>query len=262
MIGAASHSILFDVITALLVDDEALARKRMRSLLRDYDDFTVAAEAGEGAEALRAIEEVRPDVVFLDVQMPELNGFDVVRRLDPDHRPLIVFVTAFEQYALDAFRASAVQYLLKPVEREALKNAIDRVRRLVETKAADPAMPELMAQLQRPRNWLQRIAVKARGRTLLFRIDQIDWFESAGNYVRLHVGREGHLLRETMSGLEEKLDPQQFVRIHRTAIVNLERIRELQPTSHGEYTVMLADDTRLTLSRVYRERIEPLLGRL
>jgi two-component system LytT family response regulator len=251
-----------DVITALLVDDEPLARKRMRSLLRDYDDFTVAAEAGEGEEALRAIGEMRPDVVFLDVQMPEVDGFDVVRRLDPENRPLIVFVTAFEQYALEAFRASAVQYLLKPVDREALKSAVERVRRLAENGARDVNMSELFTQLQKPRGFLQRIAVKARGRTLLFRADQVDWFESAGNYVRLHIGREGYLLRETMSALEEKLDPQQFVRIHRTAIVNLERVRELQPSSHGEYTVVLSDATRLTLSRVYRDRIEPLLGRL
>jgi two-component system, LytTR family, response regulator len=262
LIAAPRCSILARVITALLVDDEPLARKRMRSLLRDYDDFTVAGEAGEGEEALRAIDELRPNVVFLDVQMPELDGFEVVRRLDPERRPLIVFVTAFEQYALDAFRASAVQYLLKPVDREELKNAIERVRRLVEMAAPDPAVTELLARWQRPRTFLQRIAVKSRGRTLLFRIEQIDWFESAGNYVRVHVGREGYLLRETMSAIEEKLDPSLFVRIHRSAIVNLERIRELQPTSHGEYTVMLSDDTRLTLSRVYRDRIEPLLGRL
>jgi two-component system LytT family response regulator len=250
------------VITALLVDDEPLARKRMRSLLRDYDDFSVIGEAGEGEEALRAIESLRPDVVFLDVQMPELDGFEVVRRLDPAQRPLIVFVTAFEQYALDAFRASAVQYLLKPVDREALKSAVERVRRLSEAPAPEAGVAELLAQVQRPRPFLQRVAVKSRGRTLLFRIDQIDWVESAGNYVRLHIGREGYLLRETMSALEEKLDPSQFVRIHRSAIVNLERVRELQPTSHGEYLVMLANDTRLTLSRVYRDRLEPLLGRL
>ncbi|HYO75200.1 MAG TPA: LytTR family DNA-binding domain-containing protein [Thermoanaerobaculia bacterium] len=250
------------MIRALVVDDEPLARKRMRSLLRDYEDVTVAGEAADGAEAIRVVAELEPDVVFLDVQMPELDGFEVVRRLEPEQRPLIVFVTAFEQYALDAFRASAVQYLLKPVDRDELHNTIVRVRRLVATPVPDSALNDLLQQLQKPRDFLQRIVINVKGRTLLFRVDQIDWFESAGNYVRLHVGHDRYLLRETMSGLEEKLDPQQFVRIHRSAIVNLERVREMQPTSHGEYTVTLIDDTRLTLSRVYRERIKPLLGRL
>lgn len=251
------------MIRTLIADDEPLARKRMRVLLRDYDDFPVIGDARGGEEALRFIADLRPDVVFLDVQMPDLDGFEVVRRLDGVPRPLIVFVTAFEQYALDAFRASAVQYLLKPVDRDELRNAVVRVRQLVGSPVPDAGpLGELLEQLQKPRTFMQRIVVKTRGRTLLFRVEQIDWFQSAGNYVRLHVGRERYLLRETMSGLEEKLDPAQFVRIHRSAIVNVERIREMQPTSHGEYQVMLADDTRLTLSRVYRERIEPLLGRL
>lgn len=251
-------------ITTLLVDDEPLARKRMRSLLRDFEDFDVAAEAGGGEEALELVATVKPRVVFLDVQMPGVDGFEVVRRMDPLQRPLIVFVTAFEQYALQAFQVSAVQYLLKPVDREELANAIARVRQLLAASGGESgaAISELLAQVQRPRSFLQRIVVKAKGRTLLFRIEQVDWFESAGNYVRLHVGRERHLLRETMNSLEEKLDPRQFLRIHRSAIVNLERVRELQPTSHGEYVVILDDDTRLTLSRVYRDRIEPLLGRL
>lgn len=251
-------------ITTLVVDDEPLARKRMRSLLRDFEDFDVAAEAASGEEALTQIAAVKPRVVFLDVQMPGVDGFEVVRRVDPSERPLIVFVTAFEQYALQAFQVSAVQYLLKPVDRQDLANAIARLRQLLAASGgeAGSAVTELLSQLQRPRAFLQRIVVKSKGRTLLFRIEQVDWFESAGNYVRLHVGKERHLLRETMNSLEEKLDPRQFLRIHRSAIVNLERVRELQPTSHGEYVVILDDDTRLTLSRVYRDRIEPLLGRL
>lgn len=255
-------------ISTLLVDDESLARKRMRSLLREYDDFEIVGEAAGGEEALQKIAELRPHVVFLDVQMPDVDGFEVVRRLPDDVRPLIVFVTAYEQYALQAFQVSAVQYLLKPVDREDLAKAMTRVRQLVlaEKDDASSAINELLAQLQRPKSFLQRIVVKSKGRTLLFRIEQVDWFESAGNYVRLHIsangGRERHLLRETMNSLEEKLDPRHFLRIHRSAIVNLERVRELQPTSHGEYIVILSDDTRLTLSRVYRDRIEPLLGRL
>jgi two-component system, LytTR family, response regulator len=248
-------------ITALIVDDESLARKRMRKLLRATDDVTVVGEAAGGEEALSIIAERRPQVVFLDVQMPRLNGFDVVRRIAPESRPLIVFVTAYEQYALDAFRASAVQYLLKPVGQEPLRMALTRVREVVAARS-NPSLTEFLERLQKRTAFMQHVAVKSKGRVRLVRIEQIDWFESAGNYVRLHAGGERFLLRETMSGLEAKLDPQQFVRIHRTAIVNLERIREMQRILHGEYVVVLHDDTRLTLSRVYRERIEPLLGRL
>jgi two-component system LytT family response regulator len=232
------------MIPTLIVDDEPLARKRMHALLRDYGDFVVVGEAADGEEALRAITALEPRVVFLDVEMPGFDGFEVVRRLE-SVQPLIVFVTAFEQYALDAFRASAVQYLLKPVDRDDLQKAIERLRQLVDDRSS-----------------MQRIAVKSRARTLLFRVEQIDWIESAGNYVRLHIGAERHLLRETMTALEQKLDPHDFARIHRTAIVNLARVRELQPTSHGEFVVVLEDGTRLTLSRVFRDRIEPLLGKL
>lgn len=251
------------MLTTLIVDDEPLARKRMRSLLLDYPDFDVAGEAADGAEALQKIEELGPEVVFLDVQMPELDGFEVVRRLDPERAPLVVFVTAFEQYALDAFRAGAAQYLLKPVDRDELLKAVVRVRQLAaSTSAPDPSLAAVLAHLQPPRTFLQRVAVRTNGRALLFRIDEVDWLESAGNYVRLHIGKGRYLLRETMTGLEEKLDPQRFVRIHRTAIVNVDRVRELQPVSHGEYSVILNDGTRLTLSRLFRERIEPLLGKL
>ena len=231
----------------------------MRYLLRDHDDFTIAGEAGDGEEALRAIEELRPRAVFLDVQMPEVDGFEVVRRLAPEERPLIVFVTAFEQYALDAFRASAVQYLLKPVDRQELQNAVARLRQLATAPEPDPAVTSLLAQLQKPRTFLQRVALKAKGRTLLFRIEQVDWFEAAGNYVRLHVGQERHLLRETMTALEEKLDPQRFVRIHRSAIVNLDRIASVEPYFHGEYIVTLTDGHRITASRTHSARLRELI---
>jgi two-component system LytT family response regulator len=231
------------MINALLVDDEPLARSRMRTLLRTYEDFAVAGEAGDGEEALQAIETLRPDVVFLDVEMPDLDGLGLVRRLDRDVRPLLVFVTAYEEYALDAFRAAAAQYLLKPVDPNALRQAIERVRKLLDTP-------------------LERVAVKRRGRTLLFRVDDIDWVEAAGNYVRLHVGGQRHLLRETMGGIERKLDRRCFIRIHRSTIVNVGRIREVHGAAHGDATVVLRDGTQLMLSRVYRDRLEPLLGRL
>lgn len=246
-------------ITALLVDDEPLARKRMRKLLRACEDVVVTGEAGGGEEALRFIAERRPQVVFLDVQMPRLDGFEVVRRIDASPRPLIVFVTAYERYALDAFRASAVQYLVKPVGQESLALAMSRVRELVAVRS-DAEMNAFLEQLQQRTAFMHHVAVKTKGQLRLVPVDQIDWFESAGNYVRLHVAGERFLLRQTMSGLEEKLDPKEFVRIHRTAIVNLKRIQALRPASHGEHVVILRDGTQLVLSRIYRERIEPLRG--
>ncbi|HEX6086767.1 MAG TPA: LytTR family DNA-binding domain-containing protein [Thermoanaerobaculia bacterium] len=246
-------------ITALLVDDEPLARKRMQKLLRAYEDVAVTGEAGNGEEALRFIAERRPQVVFLDVQMPVLDGFEVVRRIEASPRPLIVFVTAYERYALDAFRASAVQYLVKPVTRESLDLAMTRVRELVAVRS-DVEMNRFLAKLQQRTEFMQHVAVKSKGELRLVPVDRIDWFESAGNYVRLHVGSERFLLRQTMSGLEEKLDPARFVRIHRTVIVNLQRIEAIGPASHGDRVVSLRDGTQLPLSRVYLERIEPFRG--
>ncbi|HEX8409599.1 MAG TPA: LytTR family DNA-binding domain-containing protein [Thermoanaerobaculia bacterium] len=246
-------------ITALIVDDEPLARKRMRKLLRASDDVTVVGEAAGGEEALSLVAERQPQVVFLDVQMPRLDGFEVVRRIAPESRPLIVFVTAYEQYALDAFRAAAVQYLLKPIEREPLRLAMTRVRELVAARS-NPSLADFLTRLEQRTAYMQQIAVKSKGGVRLIRIEQIDWFESAGNYVRLHVGSERFLLRQTMNGLEQKLDPRQFVRIHRTTIVNLARIRDMRGASHGDHIVVLHDDTQLLLSRVYRERLEPPRG--
>lgn len=241
-------------ITALIVDDEPLARKRMRSLLRD-SALTVVGEAACGEEALRIINEQAPQVVFLDVQMPRMDGFEVVRRIPPESRPLIVFVTAYQQYALDAFRAAAVQYLLKPVERDSLRLALTRVQELVAARSS-PSLTAFLERVQQRTAFMQHVAVKSKGRVRLVPVEQIDWFESAGNYVRLHVGSEHFLLRHTTHGVEQKLDPTQFVRIHRATIVNLQRIRETRPASHGDYVVVLHDGTQLQMSRAYRERLD------
>jgi two-component system LytT family response regulator len=242
-------------ITALIVDDEPLARKRIRRLLRDATDVTIVGEAGGGEDALRLLDELVPQVVFLDVQMPRMDGFEVVRRIPQESRPLIVFVTAYQQYALEAFRASAVQYLLKPVERESLQLALTRVRELLAARS-NPSLTAFLERVQQRTDFMQHVAVKSRERVRLVPVEEIDWFESAGNYVRLHVGSERFLLRQTMQGLEEKLDPTQFVRIHRTTIVNLQRIRETRPASHGDHVVVLHDGTQLQMSRAYRERLD------
>ena len=242
-------------ISALIVDDERLARKRIIRLLRAASDLAVVGEAAGGEEALRMIAEQAPQVVFLDVQMPGMDGFEVVRRIPEESRPLIVFVTAYQQYALDAFRAAAVQYLLKPLEREPLRRALSRVRELVAARS-HPSLTAFLDRVQQRTAFMQHVAVKSKGRVRLVPVDQIDWFESAGNYVRLHVGSERFLLRQTMSGLEEKLDPTQFVRIHRSTIVNLLRIHDTRHASHGDHVVVLHDGTQLQMSRVYRERLD------
>jgi two-component system, LytTR family, response regulator len=244
-------------ITALIVDDEPLARRRIRRLLHAASDVTIVGEAGGGEEALRILDEQRPQLMFLDVQMPRMDGFEMVRRIPEESRPLIVFVTAYQQYALEAFRAAAVQYLLKPVEREPLRLALTRVRELVAARS-NPSLTAFLERVQQRTAFMQHVAVKSRGRVRLVPVEQIDWFESAGNYVRLHVGGERFLLRQTMNGLEQKLDPTQFVRINRATIVNLLRIRDTRPASHGDHVVMLHDGTQLQLSRVYRERLDRL----
>ena len=241
-------------IRALIVDDEPLARKRLRRLLRAASDLTVVGEAAGGEEALRMLAEHAPQVMFLDVQMPKMDGFEVVRRIPPESRPLIVFVTAYQQYALDAFRAAAVQYLLKPVEREPLRLALTRVRELIAARS-QPPLTAFLERVQQGTEFMQHVAVKSKGRVRLISVDEIDWFESAGNYVRLHVGSERFLLRQTMHGLEQKLDPTQFVRIHRTTIVNVQRIRDTRPASHGDHIIVLHDGTQLQMSRAYRERL-------
>lgn len=242
-------------ITALIVDDEPLARKRIRRLLHAASDVTVVGDAAGGEDALRLVEERAPQVMFLDVQMPRMDGFEVVRRIPPESRPLIVFVTAYQQYALEAFRAAAVQYLLKPVEREPLRLALTRVRELVAARS-NPSLTAFLERVKQRTAFMQHVAVKSNERVRLVPVEQIDWFESAGNYVRLHAGSERFLLRQTMNGLEEKLDPTQFVRIHRTTIVNLQRIRDTRPASHGDHIVVLHDGTQLQLSRAYRERLD------
>jgi two-component system LytT family response regulator len=242
-------------ITALIVDDELLARKRLRTLLRAAPDLTIVGEAASGEEALRIVGEQAPQVLFLDVQMPRMDGFEVVRRIPEESRPLIVFVTAYQQYALEAFRAAAVQYLLKPVERESLRLAMTRVRELLAARS-NPSLTAFLERVQQGTAFMQHVAVKSKGRVRLISVGAIDWFESAGNYVRLHVGSERFLLRQTMQLLEEKLDPTQFVRIHRTSIVNLQRIRDTRPASHGDHVVVLEDGTQLQMSRAYRERLD------
>jgi two-component system LytT family response regulator len=247
-------------IRAVIVDDEPLARDRVRMLLAGVDDIAVVGEFGDGRSAANGILDLRPDLLFLDVQMPEVDGFGVLHLVGAEQMPVTVFVTAYDQYALKAFDVSAVDYLLKPFDRERFLRALARARKQIPSADSQARLLSLLQNVNK--NAVQeRLVIKSAGRISFLKTDEVDWIEAAGNYVRLHVARESHMLRETMSAIEGKLDPGKFVRIHRGAVVNLERIKDLQPLFHGDHQVTLRDGSRLTLSRSYRENLERVLGR-
>ena len=251
-------------IKVLVADDEPLARERLASLLSQEADIEVVGQARDGEEAITAIHDDTPDLVFLDVQMPQMNGFDVIEAVGTDKMPLVIFVTAYDQHALKAFQVRALDYLLKPFDRERFKDALARARKQLEREENGDLGRRLLAlvkDLRRDQPKSDRLVVKSGGRLFFLRTDEIDWVEAAGNYVRLHVGPGSHLLRETMNAIEGRLDPEKFFRIHRSRIVNMERIQELQPWLNGEYAVLLRTGTRLTLSRGYREKLQERLGK-
>jgi len=250
------------MIRVLIVDDETWARKRIAALLKGEPDVTIVGECADGAEAVEKITMLKPDLVFLDVQMPEMDGFDVIDTVGPDRMPRTIFATAFEEYAIRAFDAQAMDYLLKPFDEERFRKSLDRARRELHRGAdakPDESIRALIESLRGSRRYLQRLVVKSVGRVLFMKTSDIDWIEASGNYVTLHIGKEEHLLRETMNGLEPKLDPAHFVRIHRSTIVNLDRIRELQPWFRGEQVLVLKDGTQLTVGRAFRPRLEHFL---
>jgi two-component system LytT family response regulator len=251
-------------IKVLVADDEPLARERLSGLLSSEADVDVVAQARDGEEAVTMIHDHSPDLVFLDVQMPQMNGFDVIETVGTDKMPLVIFVTAYDQHALKAFQVRALDYLLKPFDRERFGDALQRARKQLEREETGDLGRRLLAlvkDLRRDQPRSDRLVVKSGGRLFFLRADEIDWVEAAGNYVRLHVGTGSHLLRETMTAIEGRLDPEKFFRIHRSRIVNMERIQELQPWLNGEYAVLLRTGTRLTLSRGYREKLQERLGR-
>jgi len=248
----------------LIVDDEPLARERIRTLLSEDTGFEVAGEAGDGAAAAQAITTLSPDLVFLDVQMPVADGFDVIDAVGPEKMPFVVFVTAYDRYALKAFDVHALDYLLKPFDRDRFRQALTRANQQLERQHGGDMEKRLAAivnDLKPAKAKTDRFVVKSGGRIFFVRTAEIDWIESAGNYVKLHVGNDSHLIRETMNAVETKLSPETFVRIHRCHIVNIEQVRELQPWFNGEYVVFLKNGTRLTLSRGYRERLQDRIGR-
>jgi two-component system LytT family response regulator len=252
-------------IRTLIVDDEHLARERLRKLLEEEADIEVAGECANGREALDAIKKEAPDLVFLDVQMPELDGFGVLSKLAGDKLPAVVFVTAHDKFALQAFEVHALDYLLKPFDRtrfqKALRRALDHIKR-DQAGELKERLSALLGNIQSDSKYPGRLAVKSSGRVLFLKTDDIDWIEAADNYVSLHIGNESHLHRETMSALEDRLPPNKFLRISRSTIVNVDRIKELQPLFHGEYAVILRNGTRLTLSRSHRDKLNHLMGKV
>src|SRR6187551_1890107 len=249
-------------IKVLVADDEPLARERLSGLLSQEPDIEVVGQARDGEEAVTAIHDDSPDLVFLDVQMPQMSGFDVIEAVGSEKMPLVIFVTAYDQHALKAFQVRALDYVLKPFDRERFQEALQRARAHIqrdETGDLGRRLLALVKDLRRDQPRTDRLVVKSGGRLFFLRADEIDWVEAAGNYVRLHVGSTSYLLRETMNAIESRLDPEKFFRIHRCRIVNMERIQELQPWLNGEYAVLLRTGTRLTLSRGYREKLQERL---
>ena len=247
-------------IRTLIVDDESLARDRLRQLLEKETGVDLIGECADGRTAVMTIQQESPDLIFLDVQMPELDGFGVAEAIGSEAGPVIVFVTAHDKFALRAFEIHAVDYLLKPFDRErfqvALRRALEQVAQR-DNSALIARQAALIASLKSPKTE-DRIAVKAGGHVVWVKLDEVDWISSADNYAELHVGAKSHLLRETMAALEARLDPKRFVRISRSVIVNAPRIKELKRLFYGGCEVVLQDGTKLTLSRRYRDKVKDL----
>jgi two-component system LytT family response regulator len=251
-------------IRVLIVDDEPLARRRIRELLRDDAEVEIIGECAGGPETVAAVRAHAPDLIFLDIQIPGLDGLAVSEALGGESGPLVIFVTAYDQYAVKAFAVRAVDYLLKPFDRGRFAQALARAKEQLRgrrTVEASEQIRTLLGELRAQPQYLERLAIKTDGRVLLLRTEEIDWIEAEGNYVRIHAGKQTALVRETLSHLEARLDPRKFPRIHRSQIVNIDRIQEMQPWSHRDYRIILRDGTRLTLSRSYRDRLAELLGK-
>jgi len=251
-------------IRALIVDDEPLARRRVRELLANEADVEIVGEAPDGPTAVALVRELRPDLLFLDIQMPDLDGFGVLEQIGPRPIPAVVFVTAYDRFAVRAFEAHALDYLLKPYDDERFAGALQRVREQLRRRDAgelERRVRDLLSEVRGGASHLERLAVQSGSRSVLIAIDEIDWLEAEGKYVRVHVREQAYLIRDTLRRLEAVLDPARFLRIHRSIIVNAERIREVEAYFRGEYILFLRNGTRLESGRAYKSVIQRLLGR-
>jgi two-component system, LytTR family, response regulator len=249
------------MIRVVVADDQPMARERLVSLLSAEPGVEVAGVASSGLEAVDCIRHQAPDLVFLDLQMPGMDGFGVIEAIGVERMPATVFVTAFDEYAVRAFEVQALDYLLKPFGRQRFQSALARARRHLERERQGEMAGRLaeLLQMRRPGEGRERILVKSGGRVSFIEIDSIDWVEAEGNYVRLHAGDQVHLMRETMNGLVERIGAQQFFRIHRSRIVNVKKVKELLIAGGGDYQVVLFDGTKLGLSRLYRDALQEQL---
>lgn len=249
------------MISVVIADDEPLARERLRTLVVAHADLSVAAECRDGQETVATLATLRPDLAFLDIQMPELDGFEVLEALQPNERPAVVFITAYDEYAIRAFEVNAVDYLLKPVDPSRFDEALARARiRLSHSASSRLAeLGPLLIELRRARGYPGRLVARHGSTVSLVPIEDIDWIEARGNYARLHAGGVMHLIREPLRSLEARLDPDRFARVHRSAIVNLERIATVEPYFHGEYVLTLRNGARLTSSRTQSAKLRTLL---
>ena len=249
-------------LRVIVVDDEPPARARLRRFLKALPDVELVAECGDGASAVQAIESNSPDLVLLDVQMPELDGFEVLRALDMPRLPAVIFVTAYDKYAVRAFEVHALDYVVKPVEGERLGEALEHARRrITEHRSATAGLADLLRELKSDRAYLTRLPVRSEGKIKVIELADVDWLSAADNYVTLHAGGREYLVRDTIAAIERRLDPKSFVRVHRSTIVRLNRIAELMPDAHGDFVIRLKDGTRLDMSRTYRSNVESKFGR-
>ena len=252
------------MIRTLIIDDVSLARDRLKRCLAGDTEIEIVGECDNGEKAVKDIRALVPDLIFLDVQMPALDGFGVLEALSEERSPVVIFVTAYNEYAIQAFEVNALDYLLKPVDCERLNKAVERAKsrlaQLTRDDHLDSRFRAMLEDIKSGSKFLKRLTIKLTGRTILLPTDEIDWIETHGNYLKVHAGRDAHLIRGTMQSLETKLDPEKFVRVHRSVIVNVEKIKEIYPRSNGDQDLVLQNGQQLMLSRNYRDRFFAVLG--
>jgi two-component system, LytTR family, response regulator len=250
-------------IRTLIVDDEMLARNKIARYLKEMPGVEIVDECSNGLEAVQSILKNQPDLVFLDIQMPELDGFGVIRTIGVQQMPMVIFVTAFDQYAIQAFENQAIDYLLKPFNAQRFVAAVERAIQMIQHHSQDDyeeRLQDLLERLREKSTYIERITIKTSNRLYFIKVDEIEWIDAAGNYVDIHIGDETHLLRETMNNLEAKLNPSRFLRIHRSTIVNIDRIKEMQPDVNNDYIVIMKTGKQLIMSRRNREKLNKIIG--
>ncbi|MBI4852144.1 MAG: response regulator transcription factor [Acidobacteria bacterium] len=243
------------MLRIVIIDDEPPARKKLKMFLKNTQGFEIVGEAGDGLEAVTVIQNLRPDLIFLDIQMPHLTGFEVLEELELDIMPKVIFTTAYDQYAIKAFEIQALDYLLKPFDEERFQEALKRALTKTSNQDQLTQINDLLLTLKNKQKYLQRILLKTNNRMIVLKTDDINWIDAEEKYVNLHAGKHTYLHRENISSLEQQLDPEKFIRIHRSNIINIDFLQEITPWTHGDYVITLKDGTKLNLGRNYKDRL-------